>query len=65
MLVSVEEGWDTDDHLEDEDTKCPPIYSEIVSISNQHFWRQIFGSSAEGVGKFTLLNELGKAKIGH
>ena len=65
MLVSVEEGWDSDDHLENQDTQGPPINREVVSISNEHLRCQIFGCSAEGVSKFALLNELGETEVSH
>jgi len=47
VLVSVEEGWDTHDHLKNEDAKRPPIHSKVVTISDQHLWCQVLSSATE------------------
>lgn len=65
MLVSIEEGWDTDDHLEDEDSKGPPVNSIVVTISNEHLWSEVLCSAAERVGKLTLFNELSETEVRH
>ena len=50
VLVTVEEWWDANDHLEDEDTKSPPIDREVMAVSNEHLGGEVLGSSAEGIG---------------
>ena len=47
MLVSVEERWDSNDHLENKDAEGPPIDCEVVSIANKHLRSEILGSTAE------------------
>ena len=47
MFVPVEEGWNANDHLKDEDAESPPIDGEVVAVSNQHFGCQVLGRAAE------------------
>ena len=65
MLVPMEEGWDSDNHLEDEDSKRPPVDSKVVTISNEHLRSQILSCAAEGVRELTLLHELGETEVSH
>ena len=65
MLVPVEEGWDADNHLKDEDSKRPPIHGEIMAVSDEHLRCQVLGRSTERVSKFALLDELCEAKVGN
>mmetsp|Transcript_46424 Transcript_46424/g.61484 ORF Transcript_46424/g.61484 Transcript_46424/m.61484 type:complete len:245 (+) Transcript_46424:821-1555(+) len=65
VLVAVEEGRDADNHLEDEDAERPPIDREVVTVSNEHLWRQVLCSAAERVCELTLLDELCEAEIRH
>ena len=59
----MEEGWDSDNHLEDQDTQSPPVNCKVMPVSNQHLWRQVFGSAAERVGELALLHKFGEAKV--
>jgi len=47
VFVPVEEGWNANDHLKDEDAESPPIDGEVVAVSNQHFGCQVLGRAAE------------------
>ena len=63
MLVAVEEWWDSDDHLIDQDAECPPIYGIVMAIANKHLWSQILRSTAEGICKLLVCNSFCEAKI--
>ena len=65
MLVPVEEWWDADDHLEDENAKCPPIDGEVVAVANQHLGGKVLSGATERVCELTLLNELCQAEVSH
>lgn len=65
VLVAVEERGDAHDHLVNQDTKRPPVHGVVVSVTNQHLGRKVLGSAAETVGKLTVLDELGKPKVGN
>lgn len=65
VLVPMEEGRNSDNHFEDQDTKRPPIDRKVVSISDKHLWGQIFSRTAERIGQFALLDELSQAKVSH
>ena len=65
MLVSVEERWDSNDHLEDKDAEGPPIDGEVVAIADKHLRCQVLSRSAERVGELALLDELCKTEIGN
>jgi hypothetical protein len=47
MLVTVEEWWDSHNHLVNKDTERPPIDRVVVTISNEHLRGQVLSSSAE------------------
>ena len=38
VLVAVEERRNTNNHLVNEDTKCPPVHCIVMTIANEHFW---------------------------
>ena len=65
MLVSIEEWWDSNNHLKNEDSKSPPIYSEVMSISNQHLWSKVLGCTTERVCKLSLFDKFGETKVCH
>ena len=63
---SLLEWIKTTDHLVCEHTKTPPIDSEAVTVSLDHFRGQVLGSSTESVGHAILrLFDLTQAKISH
>ena len=63
MFVAVEERRDTDDHLEDEDAKRPPVDSEVVAVADEHLGGEVLGGAAERVCELALLDELGQAEV--
>jgi len=58
VLVAVEEWGDAHDHLVNQDAKRPPVYGVVMAVTNQHLGSEVLGSTAEAVGKLTVLNEL-------
>jgi len=59
VLVTMEEGRNTDDHLVNQDSEGPPIDGVVMTVANEHLRGEILGSSTEGVGEFSVLDELG------
>lgn len=65
VLVRVVKGRDSNDHLVDEDTQCPPVECLVVSRADNHFGCEILGCSAERIRLFRVfLHNLGQAKVG-
>lgn len=65
MLVLVVEGWDTDNHLVDQDSEGPPVKSMIVAGTYDHFWREVLGGSTERVRLFCVVtNDLCQTEVG-
>lgn len=66
MLVTVEEGRDTHDHLIDEDAERPPVHRVVVTVADQHLRGKILCRAAERVGQLTtVLNKLSETEIRH
>lgn len=63
MFIAVEEWWNADDHLVDENAERPPIYGVIVTVTDQHLWGEILSGTAERVSDFTLLDKFSKTKV--
>lgn len=51
MAVTLERGF-TDDHLVDEDAEGPPVDGMRVAFVEDDFWRNVLGSSTDGIGPF-------------
>ncbi len=49
VLVLLVERWDTEKHFIEQDPEAPPICRLVVSISYDHFWREILRRAAEGI----------------
>ena len=43
------EGWETSEHLVQEDSERPPVDHLRVTLTNQQLWRQVLWGTAEGV----------------
>ena len=55
MLLLVEEWRDPHQHLIYEDTKCPPVYCEVMAFSFNYLWCHIFGCPTIRLGHLALL----------
>ena len=62
--VAVEEGWNADDHLVDQDSECPPVDSVVVAVPDKHFWGQVLSGATERVCELTVVNGFSETEIG-
>lgn len=63
MLVLMEKWRNTNKHFVEQDTQCPNIDCEIVTLSFKHFRTEILSSSTEWCSQFSRLNFSSKTKI--
>ena len=61
--VVVLEGRVACQHFVEQDTKCPPINSQTVTLIKQYFRRNVLWSSANGIR--TFLDDLRESEINH
>ena len=61
--ILVPERRHSDQHLVQQDADGPPVDTEVVSRLIQHFWRHVFGSTADCGRQFVILKHFSQAEI--